>query len=149
MKRELVKGWMTEDVVTIRSNTTLPEAHELMKSAKVRRLPVVENNGRLLGILTLSDIHKAQPSAATTLTVWELNYMLAALKVKKIMTPNPITISPNHTIGDAARLMLENRIGGLPVVDEAGKLVGIITESDIFSMVVLHEWEEVGRAVAS
>ena len=149
MKQELVKDWMTEDVVTIRATTMLPEAHELMKAAKVRRLPVVENNGRLIGILTLSDIHKAQPSAATTLSIWELNYMLAALKVKRIMTPDPITITPNHTIGDAARLMLENRIGGLPVVDEAGELVGIITESDIFSMVVLHEWEVVGRAIAS
>lgn len=149
MKQRLVKEWMTKDVVTIQSTTTLPEAHELMKAARVRRLPVVGNNGRLLGILTLSDIHKAQPSAATSLSIWELNYLLAALKVKKIMTPNPITIAPNDTIGDAARLMLENRIGGLPVVDEAGELVGIITESDIFSMVVLHEWEEVGKAIVS
>jgi CBS domain-containing protein len=105
-------------------------------------LPIVEKDGRLSGIVTLGDVRGAQPSEATSLSVWEMNYLLASLKLNKIMTPNPLTIGPDATIGEAARLMLENKISGLPVVDAKGKLLGIITESDIFSMVVLHEWEE-------
>jgi acetoin utilization protein AcuB len=139
MRKELVKDWMTREVISVRPEATLPEAHHLMMSEEIRRLPVVEN-GRLVGMVTLGDIRGAQPSPATSLSVWEVNYLLAQLPIKKIMTPDPITIAQEATIGEAARTMLENRVSGLPVIDETGKLVGIITESDIFSMVVLHEW---------
>jgi CBS domain-containing protein len=134
---------MTKNVLTADPSTTLPEAHQLMMAHKIRRLPVVEKNGRLLGIVTLGDVRGAQPSEATSLSMWEMNYLLANLKLKKIMTPNPVTIGPEATIGEAARLMLENKVSGLPVIDGERKVIGIITESDIFSMVVLHEWEEV------
>lgn len=148
MKKELVKDWMTKDVITISISSTLPEAHQIMMNEEIRRLPVVTNNGRLAGIITLGDVRGAQPSPATSLSIWELNYLLSSLKVEKIMTPDPITIHGEATIGEAARTMLENRVSGLPVIDDAGKLMGIITESDIFSMVVLHEWhEEVGVPV--
>ena len=143
MKQELVKVWMTKNIVIAHPDTTLPEAHQLMMDNNIRRLPVVEKNGRLIGIVTLGDVRGAQPSEATSLSIWEMNYLLANLKLKKIMTPDPVTVEPDATIGEAARLMLENKVSGLPVVDEEGKLQGIITESDIFSMVVLHEWEEV------
>ena len=143
MKQELVKVWMTKNVLTANPDTTLPEAHQIMMDNNVRRLPVVDKNGRLLGIVTLGDVRGAQPSEATSLSIWEMNYLLANLQLKKIMTPDPVTVEPDATIGEAARLMLENKVSGLPVVDEDGKLRGIITESDIFSMVVLHEWEEV------
>ena len=143
MQKELVKVWMTKNVVTANANTTLPEAHQIMMDNNIRRLPIVEKDGRLSGIVTLGDVRGAQPSEATSLSVWEMNYLLANLKLNKIMTPDPLTIGPDATIGEAARLMLENKISGLPVVDAKGKLLGIITESDIFSMVVLHEWEEV------
>ena len=143
MQKELVKVWMTKNVVTADVNTTLPEAHQIMMDSNIRRLPIVDKNGRLIGIVTLGDVRGAQPSEATSLSVWEMNYLLANLKLKKIMTPDPLTIGPEATIGEAARLMLENKVSGLPVVDEEGKILGIITESDIFSMVVLHEWEEV------
>lgn len=143
MKQELVRVWMTKNVLTADPSTTLPEAHQLMMAHKIRRLPVVEKNGRLLGIVTLGDVRGAQPSEATSLSMWEMNYLLANLKLKKIMTPNPVTIGPEATIGEAARLMLENKVSGLPVIDGERKVIGIITESDIFSMVVLHEWEEV------
>lgn len=140
MKKELVKTWMTDAVVTIAPDTSLVAAHDLMIKEEVRRLPVVTENGRLLGIVTLGDVRGAEPSTATSLSIWELNFLLAKLKVEKIMTQNPVTVGAEATIGEAARLMLENRISGLPVVDQAGTLVGIITESDIFSMVVLNEW---------
>ena len=103
---------------------------------------MVDDKGCLIGIVTLGDVRGAQPSPATSLSIWEMNYLLSSLDVEKIMTPDPITVHPDQTVGEAARIMLENRISGLPVTDEEGCLVGIITESDIFSMVVLHEWSE-------
>ncbi|MFN2161728.1 MAG: CBS domain-containing protein, partial [Candidatus Promineifilaceae bacterium] len=142
MKKELVRSWMTPDPITVRLNTSLPEVHQIMVSEEIRRLPVVDDNGRLIGIVTLGDVRGAQPSPATSLSIWEMNYLLSSLDVARIMTPDPITVNPDQTIGEAARIMLENRISGLPVVEVDGRLVGIITESDIFSMVVLHEWSE-------
>jgi acetoin utilization protein AcuB len=142
MKRERVSNWMTPDPITVKLDTTLPEVHQIMVSEEIRRLPVVDEKGCLLGIVTLGDVRGAQPSPATSLSIWEMNYLLSSLDVEKIMTPDPITVHPDQTVGEAARIMLENRISGLPVTDEEGCLVGIITESDIFSMVVLHEWSE-------
>ncbi|MCP4416289.1 MAG: CBS domain-containing protein [Chloroflexi bacterium] len=142
MKKELVRNWMTQDVITVQPTTILPEAHQIMMDEEIRRLPVVDDNRVLLGIITLGDVRGAQPSPATSLNIWELNYLLSSLTIQKIMTPKPITIGPDATIGDAARTMLEHRVSGLPVVDEDGKLAGILTESDIFSMVVIHEWSE-------
>jgi acetoin utilization protein AcuB len=142
MKKELVRDWMSSDVVTIRPDTTLPEAHKLMIDEEIRRLPVVDQEGRLVGIVTLGDVRSAEPSPATSLSVWEMNYLLAALRIEKVMTRHPKTISPDATIGEAARMMLENRVSGLPVVDQDNHVIGIITESDIFSMVVLHEWSK-------
>jgi acetoin utilization protein AcuB len=142
MKKELVQDWMTKDVITITLDTSLPEAHQIMMNEEIRRLPIVDKNNKLLGIVTLGDVRGAQPSPATSLSIWELNYLLSNLKIKEIMTPDPITLNVDATIGEAARTMLEHRISGLPVVDNAGTLVGIITESDIFSMVVLNEWNQ-------
>jgi acetoin utilization protein AcuB len=141
MKHELVRDWMSDDVVTVGPETSLPEAHQIMTSRQIRRLPIVDGNGRLIGIVTLGDVRGAQPSQATTLSVWELNYLLATLPIRKIMTADPVTIHADATIGEAARVMLENKISGLPVVDKNHQVIGIITESDIFSMVVLHEWQ--------
>jgi CBS domain-containing protein len=140
MHLELVKDWMTRHVVTITPETSLPEAHRLMTDKKIRRLPVLEN-GRLVGIVTLGDVRGAEPSGATTLSIWELNYLLAKLEIREIMAHNPVTISPEATIGEASRLMLEKKISGLPVVDKSGQLAGIITESDVFRMVV-QRWHE-------
>lgn len=142
MKKELVRNWMTQDVITVKPGTTLPEAHQVMMDEEIRRLPVVDDDGILIGIVTLGDVRGAQPSPATSLSIWELNYLLSSLTVETIMTPQPMTIGPEATIGAAARTMLEHRVSGLPVVEADGKLAGIITESDIFSMVVIHEWSE-------
>ncbi len=134
MKRNRVCDWMTPNPITIDPKTTLPEAHKLMKSSRIRRLPVVDH-GRIVGILTLGDVREASPSDATSLNIFEMNFLLARLTVDKIMTRDPIVISPNATIREAAQIMLESKIGGLPVVD-GERLVGIITESDIFRVLV-------------
>jgi len=140
MKYELVKNWMSTSVLTVSPDTKLPEAHRMMVNEEIRRLPVVDEDGRLCGIVTLGDIRGAQPSPATNLSTWEMTYLLANLTIAEIMTPQPFTVDPEASIGTAARIMLEHRFSGLPVVDDEQKLVGIITESDIFSMVVMHEW---------
>lgn len=138
MKLELVRDWMSREVITITPGATLPEAAKSMIDHTIRRLPVVED-GRLVGIVTYGDVRSARPSNATALSMWEMNYLLSQLAVSEIMTPDPITVTQDTTIGEAAQLMLKNMIGALPVVDHEGKLVGIITESDIFRMVV-HDW---------
>jgi acetoin utilization protein AcuB len=140
MTKELVRDWMTADVVTIAPETTLPEAHQIMTNEEIRRLPVVDRSGRLIGIVSLGDIRSAEPSPATSLSIWEMNYLLSSLTIDQIMTKNPVTIGADATLAEAARLMLEHRVSGLPVVDAEQRVIGIITESDIFSMVVIHEW---------
>lgn len=138
MKLEMVREWMTPDPITITPDTTLPEAHRLMMAHSIRRLPVIEN-GRLVGIVTLGDVRGAEPSGATSLSIWEVNYLLSKLRIDEIMTPRPFTISADATLGEAAQMMLKYKVSGLPVVDENQKVVGIITESDIFRMVV-RDW---------
>ncbi len=136
MNTRLVRDWMTPHPITIDPKTVLPDAHRLMQDSHIRRLPVVDR-GNLVGIVTLGDIREAEPSQVTTLSIYEIHYLLSKLSVEHIMTRNPITIAPEQTIQEAARLMLENKIGGLPVVEsKTGKLVGIITESDIFRILV-------------
>jgi acetoin utilization protein AcuB len=128
MNTEPVRSWMTEKPITITPETTLPEAQRIMYAYKNRRLPVVKSD-QLVGIVTLGDIREAKPSGATSLSIYELNYLMDRLTVKDFMTPNPITVTPGTAIGEAARLMVEHKVGGLPVVKD-GKLVGIITETD-------------------
>ncbi len=141
MEPQRVRDWMTREPITVDPKTTLPDAHRLMKDSHIRRLPVVER-GKLVGIVTLGDVREAQPSAATTLSIFEMHYLLSKLTVGRIMTRHPIAIAPDATIREAARLMLEHKIGGLPVVEpDSGKLVGIITESDIFRILAQeNEW---------
>ena len=134
MDPQLVKDWMTRNPITITADTSLTEASRLMQDNDIRRLPVVKN-GHVVGIVTWGDIREASASDATTLTIFELGYLLKKLQVERIMTRDPITVTPTTTITRAAQLMLEYKIGGLPVV-ENGKLVGILTESDVFRMLV-------------
>lgn len=126
---------MTPNPVTIPSTMTVSEATNLMKSNKFRRLPVVDN-GKLVGIVTDRDLREVSPSPATTLSVHELNYLLAKMVVKDIMKTNVITIGVDATIEEAALVMYNKKIGGLIVVDAAGAVAGIITETDIFKCFV-------------
>jgi acetoin utilization protein AcuB len=127
----LVKDWMSKDPITITDDTSMMKAIHLMKQNRFRRLPVL-HEGRLVGIVSDRDLKEASPSKATTLDVHELYYLLAELHVKDIMTRDPVTVSPESTVEHAAQLMLENTISGLPVVDDQGKVVGILTQSDVF-----------------
>jgi acetoin utilization protein AcuB len=130
-----VKEWMTTPIITVSPTTSISSAHQIMKDHGVRRLPVVEN-GRLAGIITIGDVREASPSDATTLSIWELNYLWAQLVVDKVMTRKVITIEQDRPILDAAQIMLDLKISGLPVVNKSGQLVGMLTESDIFRMLV-------------
>ncbi|UYN89549.1 MAG: CBS domain-containing protein [Anaerolineales bacterium] len=130
MDTHKVSDWMTKDVISVPSGTTLPEATALMREKHIRRLPVVEN-GQLVGIVTYGDLREANPSDATGLSIHEISYLLQRIGVEKLMTRKPYTVSPDTALTEAARLMLQHKIGALPVVKD-GKLVGIITESDIF-----------------
>jgi len=128
----LIKDWMTKEPITIGEDTSMIKAIHIMKERRFRRLPVVSQGEKLVGMVTDRDLKEASPSKATTLDVHELYYLLAELQVKEIMTRNPIHVSEDDTVEHAAQLMLENTISGLPVVDKAGNLTGIITQSDIF-----------------
>lgn len=128
-----VKNRMSENPRTVGLESSVTEAFSLMKENNIRRLPVVDKE-KVVGIVTINDLNQASPSMATTLSIHELNYLLAKTKIRDIMPKRTklITISPNSYIERAAKLMRENKVSGLPVVDENEKLVGIITETDIF-----------------
>lgn len=134
MTQLLVKEIMTRETKSISPDTVLPEAHQVMIMNNVRRLPVVKGD-KLKGIVTLSDIQQASPSDATSLSVWELNYLLSKLTIKKIMTSPVMTIREDDSVNRVASMMLDHKFGGVPVVNSAGRLVGMVTESDIFRLV--------------
>ena len=143
MKQESVRNWMTPTPVAINPNTSLTDAQMLLKEHDIRRLPVVDEDGCLSGIVTLGDIREASPPNNDSLSFWEVNELLSKLKVEEILSSDPITVYETDTIAAAANLMLENKISGLPVVDLDGVLLGIITESDIFRLVV-QSWDDTG-----
>ena len=130
----LVQEWMNKDVLTITPDTSMMKASRLMKDNKVRRLPVVDEARRVVGIVSDRDIKDASPSKATTLDMHELYYLLSELKVKDIMTKNPVCARETDSVEAMALLMAEKRFGGMPVVNEENKIVGIITESDVFKV---------------
>lgn len=134
MNTLIVRNWMTPNPVSITLQTTLPEAQRLMDEHYVRRLPVI-HKGKLVGIVTRGDIRVAQASKAITLSTHEMNFYLDQLSAKEFMAYEPITISADSTIEEAARLMLRHKIGGLPVI-ENGELVGIITETDLCRLLI-------------
>ncbi len=125
-----VRSRMTRDPFTVSPDTTIAEALELMRVKKINRVPVVKD-GKLVGIITERRLMEVSPSSATSLSIFEINYLLAKTKVKEVMTKNVVTVSPDDLLETAALKMRDNQIGGLPVVEDS-KLVGIITESNIF-----------------
>jgi acetoin utilization protein AcuB len=127
----LIKDWMAKDPVTMSEDTSMIKAIHIMKERRFRRIPVVAG-GKLVGMVTDRDLKEASPSKATTLDVHELYYLLAELQVQEIMSRNPISVSQDDTVEHAAQIMLEHTISGLPVVDGEDRVVGIITQSDVF-----------------
>jgi acetoin utilization protein AcuB len=126
----LVRELMTGALITARPDMPVLEARHLMVQKRIRHLLVTDEGGALVGIVTDRDIRLNLPSQATSLSVWEMNYLLTRLTVDKVMTGSVITVGPDRNARDAAQLMLDHRIGALPVVD-SGRLIGILTETDL------------------
>lgn len=129
-----VKEWMTQDPQTVTSKTAVMEAMQLLRDGGFRRLPVVDN-GKLVGIVTDRDLKEASPSKASTLSVYELNYLLSKLTIKDVMKTNVYKVEPNDPIEKAALLMEEQKVSGLPVV-EGDTVVGILTITDMLGTFV-------------
>jgi acetoin utilization protein AcuB len=125
-----IKYWMTKEPITVTPDTLAIDAQKIMKENKIRRLPVVEK-GKLVGIVTFRNLIEAAPSSATSLSIFELNYLIMRMKVKDLMKKNVITVSPEDTVVDAISLGMKHDIGGFPVLDSHGELVGIVTETQI------------------
>lgn len=130
----LVKNRMSTPVITIPHDTPIMDALDLMKQRNIRRLPIVKK-GKMVGIVSDKDLLNAAPSDATTLSVWELNYMIAKITVEDVMSKPVISIDSDTPIENAAYIMAKEKIGGLPVVDD-GHLVGLITETDLFKIFI-------------
>jgi acetoin utilization protein AcuB len=124
-----VRDLMTANPITTGPETPVLEARQLMIDKRIRHLLIVEGS-KLLGIITDRDIRLNLPSPATSLSVWEINYLIARLTVESVMTKSVVIVSPHRDARQAAQLMLDNKIGALPVVD-GGQLLGIITETDL------------------
>ena len=131
----LVENWMSKPVITVGANDPMQRATELLKDHHIRILPVIEN-GKLVGIITDRDLKRASASDANSLEIHELVYLLSKIKVKEIMTKDPITIPPYYTLEETARVLLENKISGAPVVNDKGKVIGIITRDDMLKVLV-------------
>lgn len=129
----LVKNVMTKNPVTISPENSITEAKALMTKKNIGKLPVIDKNNNLVGILTKKDMAKAAPSEATTLDMFEIGYLLSKITVEKIMTRKVVTVSESEVVENAAKLMVDNGIGCVPVVS-GDCLVGIITESDLFQL---------------
>ncbi len=127
-----VRDRMSSPVVTVTPDRPFQDALKLMRDHRCRRLPVVNKRGKLVGIVSERDLLYVSPSPATSLSIWEITYLLSKIQVRKIMTKEVITTTPDTPIEDAAHSMADNKIGGLPVVDERNRVVGVITETDIF-----------------
>lgn len=124
-----VRQFMTTQVFTVTPEESIADTMALMREKKISRMPVVEK-GKLVGIVSDGDLREVSPSPATTLSVFELNYLIAKTPIREVGFKKVVTCHPDTKIEDAALLMRDHNIGGLPVIDE-GKIVGIITESDI------------------
>jgi acetoin utilization protein AcuB len=130
-----VRDYMTRNPITVTPETTFPQAIKAIRNNKIRHLPVVEDN-KLVGLIVENDLLSNQPSQATTLSVFEIYALLDSLLVSKMMSRPVITVEGDCPIEEAARIMVENKISCLPVVD-GNNLVGIITETDIFKSLVM------------
>lgn len=127
-----VKNKMSRPVISISPEMPISDALVLMKKEKIRRAPVVKD-GKLVGIVSDKDLLNASPSPVTTLSIWEMNYLLSKITVSEVMTQNVLTVTGDTPVEQAARIMADNKIGGLPVLKD-GHCVGIITETDLFKV---------------
>jgi len=131
----LVKDWMSKTFDVINSEDSMSSATKLLKENKTKLLPVIEEN-KIIGIITDRDLKRASASDATTLEIHELLYLLRKIKVKSIMSKPPITVPADYTTEETAQVLLKNNISGVPVVDPKGRIIGVITQADIFRALI-------------
>jgi acetoin utilization protein AcuB len=123
---------MSKPVITIPMDMPIQDALNMMKKEHIRRAPVVKD-GKLVGIVSDVDLLNASPSPVTTLSIWEMNYLLSKITVAQVMSKNVLTVTEDEPIESAARIMADNKVGGLPVMRD-GNVVGIITQTDLFKV---------------
>ncbi len=131
----LVTNWMSKNIITVDENDSMQDAMKLLKEHDIRMLPVMKK-GKLVGIVTDRDLKRASASDATTLEIHELLYLLTRIKVKNIMTKEVITVPPDFTVEETTLVLQKNKISGAPVVDSEGQLVGTITQTDLFRVLI-------------
>jgi acetoin utilization protein AcuB len=129
----LVKERMTRNPVTVTDDTSLDEAMRIMKREKIRRLPILDDAGCLVGIVSDRDLLAASPSQATTLSKYEVGYLVSKITLKEVMTRDVITVQEDTPVEEVARIMADNKIGGVPVM-RGDSMVGIVTETDLFKV---------------
>jgi acetoin utilization protein AcuB len=131
----LVKDRMTRNPITVSPDTSYPQAFQILSEKGIRHLPVVDKDGKLVGVVARTDLLHASPSSDRSFSLFEMNYLLANMHVREIMSSPPITVSEDDPLEEAARVMVEKKIGCAPVMRD-GSLEGLITETDIFEIFV-------------
>ena len=131
----LVKNWMSKPAITIDAGASMNDAIKLLKNNNIKMLPVMEK-GKLVGIVTDRDLKRASASDATSLEIHELLYLISNIKIKEIMTKNPITVPQDYTVEETAEILLKHNISGVPVVDQYRDVVGTITQNDLFRILI-------------
>ena len=131
----LVRDWMSTNVVTIDADDSMMEAINMLKQNDIRMLPVMHKE-KLVGIVTDRDLRSASASDATALEIHELLYLMSKIKVRDIMTKNPITVPIDYTMEETAEILLDNKISGVPVIDHDDKIAGVLTQTDILKMMI-------------
>ncbi|MCA9937223.1 MAG: CBS domain-containing protein [Anaerolineales bacterium] len=130
----LVKERMSHPVISVKPDVPIMEALRLMQRERIRRMPVIQD-GKMIGIVSDKDLMHAAPSDATSLSVWEINYLISQIRVRDVMTKDVFSVHEDTPIEEAARIMADNKIGGLPVMADGG-VVGLITETDLFKILL-------------
>ncbi len=132
----LVRDKMSRNPITTRPEASVPDALKVMQGSKIRQLPVLDSKtNELVGIVSLVDLFRVSPSPATSLSVWEVDYLLEKITVEKVMTREVITVTEDTAVEEAGRIMSDNKVSGLPVM-RGNELVGIITESHLFEILL-------------
>jgi acetoin utilization protein AcuB len=131
----LVKNWMSKPAITIDADASMHDAIKLLKDHNIKMLPVMEK-GNLVGIVTDRDIKRASASDATSLEIHELLYLISKIKIREIMTKDPITVPQDYTVEETAEILLKHNISGVPVVDQFSDVIGTITQNDIFRILI-------------
>lgn len=132
----LIKQWMSEQVITVDADESMNNAVFILEENRISLLPVVDN-GQLVGIISDRDLKRASPPLETVYSMEEFVSFISEIKIRDLMTSHPLTLSPENTVQEAALLLIEKRISGLPIVSPPNKVVGIITRTDLLEALVL------------